>query len=381
MNIQLKVDSTEFWESLKQDIAEAKDYVFVQTLSFEGDRAGKRLSEALLSSIASDKRIIVDNFSKIIINDKFIKAPTHIFDGHLHQEVQDTKQMMQNLVENNIKIKFTNPLGFFWIHLLARNHKKLMVIDDKITYIGGINFSDHNFEWHDMMIRFEDRAIANFFKGDFLNTWSGQDCLGVYNFDLANFYIFDGRNNIPVWNKVFNLIDQAESEIIIQSPYFSFPFYEKIRDITNRGVKVTYITPESNNRKFLNAYNRWECQQANIDLRLYRGKMTHLKSILIDNKYLLLGSANFDFVSYYFDAEIIAVVDSKKVIEEFKARIVEPDLKNTIPHQAIVPDWKGKSLKFILQGISQLAQILDRLFRNRTRNSQPQTANNKTYQA
>ncbi|GAB4538262.1 MAG: hypothetical protein Tsb0014_27770 [Pleurocapsa sp.] len=381
MNIRLKVDSTEFWESLKQDIAEAKDYVFVQTLSFEGDKAGKGLSEALLSSVATDKRIIVDNFSKIIINDKLIKAPTHIFDKPLHQEVKETKQMMQNLVENNIKIKFTNPLGFLWIHLLARNHKKLMVIDDKVTYIGGINFSDHNFEWHDMMIRFEDRVIAKFFKGDFLNTWSGQDYLGVYNFDLANFYIFDGRNNIPIWDKVFDLIDQAESEIIIQSPYFSFPFYEKIKDITNRGVKVTYITPESNNRKFLNAYNRWECQQANINLRLYQGRMTHLKSILIDNKYLLLGSANFDFVSYYFDAEIIAVVDNEKIIEEFKARIVEPDLNNTIPHQEIVPDWKGKSLKFILQRISRLAQILDRLFRNRPRKSQPQTANNKTYQA
>ena len=37
MGIQLKVDSTEFWTSLKQDIAEAQDYVYVQTLSFEGE--------------------------------------------------------------------------------------------------------------------------------------------------------------------------------------------------------------------------------------------------------------------------------------------------------------------------------------------------------
>ncbi|MGL5078511.1 MAG: phospholipase D-like domain-containing protein, partial [Waterburya sp.] len=77
MSIQLKIDSTEFWTSLKQDIAEAKDYIYVQTLSFEGDRAGKGLAEALLSSPATDKRITVDSFSKIIINDKFIKAPTH----------------------------------------------------------------------------------------------------------------------------------------------------------------------------------------------------------------------------------------------------------------------------------------------------------------
>jgi cardiolipin synthase A/B len=360
MNIQLKVDSTEFWDSLKQDIARAKDRVFIQTLSFEGDEAGKGLADALLTSTASDRRLIIDSFSKIIINDKFIKAPTHLFDRQLHQEVKETSQTLQTLESNGVKIKFTNPLGFLLTKILARNHKKLVVIDDNITYIGGINFSDHNFYWHDLMIRLEDRAIANFFKGDFLNTWSGQNIAGIYHFELADFYIFDGHNNLSIWHKIFELIDTAQTEIIIQSPYFTFPFYEKIAELTTTGVRVTYITPESNNRKIFNIYNHWECQQAKIDLRLYRGRMTHLKSILIDNKYLLLGSANFDFVSYYFDAEIIAVIQDKQVIEEFKARVITPDLNNTISPQTPVPDWQGKSLKFILKRILQLAQIVDR---------------------
>ena len=93
--------------------------------------------------------------------------------------------------------------------------------------------------------------------------------------------------------------------------------------------------------------------------------MTHLKSILIDDKYLLLGSANFDFVSYYFDAEIVAVIQDPAVIAEFKRRIVDVDLRNTIPHEEKVPDWKGKSLKFVLKRILQLAQILDSLGRDR----------------
>ena len=366
MNIQLKVDSTEFWESLKQDIAEAQDYVFIQTLSFEGDRAGKGLSESLLSSVAQDKRIIIDSFSKIIISDKFIKAPNHIFDRQLHQEVKATAQIMQDLEQGNVKTKFTNPLGPLLVNILARNHKKLMVIDDKITYIGGINFSEHNFDWHDLMIRFEDKAIAHFFKTDFLDTWSGKARIGVYNFELADFYIFDGNNNQPIWDRVFELISQAESEVIIQSPYFTFPFYEKIMTLTKRGVKVIYVSPEANNRKIFDAYNRWECQQANIDLRLYRGRMTHLKSVLIDNKYLLLGSANFDFVSYYFDAEIIAVIKNQQIIEEFKDRVIERDLKNTIPHQKTVPNWKGKSLKLVLKIVLQLAQFLNRILGNQS---------------
>jgi len=365
MGIQLKVDSTEFWTSLKQDIAEAQDYVYVQTLSFEGDRAGKGLTEALLSTTAADKRITVDSFSKVIINDKFIQAPTHIFDRELHQEVADTAQMMEDLAAGEVQVKYTNPVGLFFHKILARNHKKLIVIDDRITYIGGINFSEHNFEWHDLMIRLDDPTIAQFAKQDFLNTWSAKDSAGIHKFNLADFYMFDGRHNQPIWDEVFKLLDKAETEITIQSPYFSFPFYEKIGSLTKKGVKVTYITPESNNRKILDGYNRWECQQHNIDLRLYQGRMTHLKSILIDDKYLLLGSANFDFVSYYFDAEIVAVIQDPEVIAEFKRRIVDVDLQNTISHEEKVPDWKGKSIKFVLKRILQLAHILDGLGRDR----------------
>ena len=357
MSIQLKVDSTEFWTSLKQDIAAAKDYVYVQTLSFEGDRAGRGLADALLSSAATDKRIAVDSFSKVIINDKLINAPTHIFDRELHQEVADTAEMMCDLAAGDVRVKYTNPLGLFLNKILARNHKKLIVIDDRITYIGGINFSDHNFEWHDLMIRLDDPTVARFAKQDFSHTWTEKDFAGVHKFNLADFYMFDGRHNQPIWDEVFKLLDKAEKEIVIQSPYFSFPFYEKIGSLTQKGVKVTYITPECNNRKILDGYNRWECQQHNIDLRLYRGRMTHLKSILIDDKYLLLGSANFDFVSYYFDAEIVAVIEDPTVIAEFQRRVVDVDLQNTIAHSELVPNWKGKSFKFVLKRILQLAQI------------------------
>lgn len=366
MSIQLQVDSEEFWTSLAADIAQAQDYIYVQTLSFEGDRAGTGLAKALLAAAAKDKRIAVDSFSKIIINDKFINAPTHIGDRELHQEVAATAQMMQELRDGGVKLKYTNPLGLLLHKILARNHKKLVVIDDRITYVGGINFSDHNFAWHDLMIRFEDEAIALFAKQDFLHTWSEEDRPGVHHFDLADFYMFDGRHNLPVWEQVLQLIEQAETEVIIQSPYFTFPFYEKIAALTRRGVKVTYISPESNNRRIFDAYNRWECQQANIDLRLYQGRMTHLKSILIDNKYLLLGSANFDFVSYYFDAEIIAVLKDPTIIEEFRQRVVAVDLSNTIPHQEIVPNWKGKSYRFVLQKVLQLAQILEGISGNKS---------------
>ena len=62
-----------------------------------------------------------------------------------------------------MQVKYGNPFGFSPRGWLTRNHKKLIVIDDRITYIGGINFSEHNAAWHDMMLRIDDVAVGRFF--------------------------------------------------------------------------------------------------------------------------------------------------------------------------------------------------------------------------
>ena len=82
MRIQIQVDAEEFWPSLQNDIRSASDTVYIQTLSFEGDRVGKDLSRELLASDAGDRRVIADEFyTKYKINDKFYFKPQHFFSG------------------------------------------------------------------------------------------------------------------------------------------------------------------------------------------------------------------------------------------------------------------------------------------------------------
>jgi len=168
------VDFDAFWTSLARDLRAAEDSALVQTFSFEGDHVGRMLADAMIKSRAHDKRILADSFSKVVLSDKCLYAPVNWFDKQLAREFAITKDLHAELRSRGINIKHGNAFGPTPRRLLTRNHKKVIVIDNRIAYIGGINFSEHNAAWHDMMLRIEDARVAQFFRQDFLNCWNGK---------------------------------------------------------------------------------------------------------------------------------------------------------------------------------------------------------------
>jgi cardiolipin synthase len=151
--MDLLVDFKEFWSRLSADILSARESVLIQTFALEGDSVGQQLSAALKSSPAREKKILADSFTRIVLSDRFRYSPANLLDVELRQEARATRQMFAELRAGGVEIQFTNAYGITPRRLLSRNHKKLIVIDDRAAYIGGINFSEHNAAWHDMMIR------------------------------------------------------------------------------------------------------------------------------------------------------------------------------------------------------------------------------------
>ena len=342
MKAELLVDSNQFWSSLQKDIADSQDCVYIQTLSFEGDCVGEMLSAEMLSSKSKDRRIIVDFYIKYVINDRFLYTLKNIFDTELQAEKTQTMNMIKGLNREGVNVKFTNPFGPILNKFPARNHKKMILVDDHISYIGGINFSEHNFDWHDLMIRLEDTEINGFLKKDFLKTWDGEHVYSEKAFDKFHFYLFDGFNNESSFSVIFDLIDEAQESICIQSAYISFPFYEKLRMAIGRGVKVTLIAPEKNNRSIIGHYTLYEAERSGIDLRLYTPGMTHVKYMMIDNRVLIFGSTNFDYVSYKIEQELITVITDQEFINDFKMQVIDADLRQTKPFDGKLDKKKGR---------------------------------------
>src|ERR1041385_3268070 len=329
MPAELLVDFNQFWSRLREDIQAARDSVLIQAFALEGDCIGRQLADALLSASVADRRILADSFTRVVLSDRFKYTPANLLDSELRDEARATEAMLSQLRGDGVGIRYTNSYRLTPRSLLSRNHKKLIVIDDRAAYIGGINFSEHNASWHDMMIRIDDPSAVRLLTNDFNATWNGKDLFAAELFGDLGLLTLDGRGNRAVFQRVIDLIDGAQESVFVESPYITFPFYERLREASQRGLDGKLVTPQQNNWSYFANYARLESATSGIDLRFYQG-MTHLKAMLIDDRYLVAGSSNFDYLSYRLYQEIVAIIQDEKLIAEFRERVLLPHLANSL---------------------------------------------------
>lgn len=341
MSLQLLVDSTEFWARLKADLAAAKSRVWLQTLSLEADGAGLPLADALLETSAPDRRLLVDAFSEHILSDRFIYSPTNLLRAELRAEVAATRAMHAKLKQCGVRIGITNPAGLFWHRLPSRDHRKLVLIDSSIAYIGGINFSDHNFAWHDLMIRIEAEELTRFLEADFDATWNNAPVHSDAAFEGIELHCLSGHGNEPKCAPVLDVIRGARASILAVTPYLTFPFTDAMAVARANGAEVTVLTPAVNNRKSHQRYVLWLARRHGFTLRHYVGRMSHLKAMLIDGDTLIVGSSNFDWPTYHNLAETIAIITDPVLIADFRARVVDPDLAQSVAANGSGRHWGG----------------------------------------
>lgn len=332
---ELLVDADEFWRSLADDLLSARSYTYLQMLSYEGDRIGLALSRLLAELDGGvDRRVVVDRYSTFCLADKFLYSPRWLFDGELRRLARSTRTMFASLRAAGVGLRFVNPMGLLGSRLHARNHKKLFLVDDRVAYVGGLNFSAHNFHWHDLMLRIADPAVTRFLREDFLGTWCGDEQLRRQAFPGIELILADGVRNRLAFESVLELIESARRRLYVQSPYLTAPFLDRLCAASQRGVEVTVVTPADNNWRMLQSAVLRAARRFALKVELYEGRMTHLKALLADDDRLVLGSSNFDFLSYRVYQEVIAIVTERRVIDVFRRRVVEAD-------RASSTEWDG----------------------------------------
>jgi cardiolipin synthase A/B len=254
-------------------------------------------------------------------------------------------------------VRLGNPAGAFFHRFPARNHKKLIALDGRVAYLGGINFSDHNFAWHDLMIRIEDEHVTSFLEQDFLATWEGRDRAGSLRLPGLAIHALDGRHNEDVFDEVLDLVAQAREEVFLECPYVTDPFLRELQRAARRGVRVRIVTPELNNFPLVRQALAQAAERSPLELRLYPGRMTHMKALLVDDRCLVLGSANFDVWSDRSQHEYVLVVSEPETIAEFRRRVVEPDLARSRPCPRVDAVEGSRGVELRLAGLAVLAAL------------------------
>jgi len=328
--MRLLVDSPAFMAQLERDVAAASRSIHVQVMSFEGDEAGKHFASLLTGRRDLERTLIIDRYSRFHISDRFLPGPRSILKASLWRERRETLRVARALAADGVRVHWTNPVGFCFLEFVSRNHKKSVVIDDRIVYLGGINVCDHNFAWHDFMLRIEDERAGAFMRDDIRATLGGENLSSRRDFGSFEIALLDGERNPQLMEPVLQLVREARRSIVVQSAYLSFPIFDHLAGAAGRGVAVTLVTPKHNNMRGMPAYEEWAAARAGVTVRFYDPRMSHIKAMLVDDEALVVGSSNFDFFSFHTYQEVMAIVRDPEVIARYTRDVLQPDLAQSV---------------------------------------------------
>lgn len=236
------------------------------------------------------------------------------------------------------KIKSAGVEILFFSHWLRHTHKKILVIDERIAFLGGVNIHKLYQKWNDLQIRLTAKSIVKSMTRSFAHTYRlcGGSDIEILNYEKHSFIgkarlwflehrIVMGRRLIKRYYK--HKIATARKNIIIVTPYFAPQKWLKglLHQAVLRGVDVQIIMPERTDHRIFTRMNYFYISSLlPLGVRFYMQKnMNHAKAMLIDDMEGVIGSQNIDPFSFNHDIEAGIFFTEKGMVDALKGIIKE----------------------------------------------------------
>ena len=203
----------------------------------------------------------------------------------------------------------------------------MAAFDDRVVYLGGINFSEHNFAWHDMMLRVESPELAALAAADFRSSWDGRPRAFDRQVGPLRLISLNGRGNAEGLAPLIEAMEGARRSIDVVSAYLSHPFTDVLSRAHRRGVRVRVLMPGRNNKPNLARHILERASRGGFQVLRYADGMSHMKAMTIDDELLVVGSSNFDFMSYHILEEHVVMTRHPGLVAAFVERVWEPDTR------------------------------------------------------
>ncbi|HEV2513704.1 MAG TPA: cardiolipin synthase [Devosia sp.] len=258
-----------------------------------------------------------------------------------------------------------NPLvGALWGRLDMRNHRKIVVIDNAITYCGSQNCADAAFlpkarfaPWVDVMVRLEG-PIARQNQHLFASDWMGhgeddltellQRPLPPAQPGFVAQVIGTGATVRPsAMPEIFvSVMNAARRELVITTPYYvpDETIQAALCASAYRGVETTFIVPERNDSWVVAAASHSyyaELLEAGVMIREYQGGLLHSKTMTVDGQLALIGSANMDRRSFELNFENNMLIADRSLTQALRQRQQSYIEASVLVHAAEVEAWGG----------------------------------------
>lgn len=307
-----------YHEAMLHDIESAKQSINFEIYRFRNDEVGQLYRDALAAKCRQGVkvRLLLDSWGSDI--------PISFF---------------HSITEHGGEVRFFKKIKFFidfFTKNHRRNHRKLLVIDSNIVYIGSANLTQYSLVWRELMLRIEGPISIDFQK-------SFNDSYRVYNNYIFNNLSFKKTiihgdyeivQDLPsiyrqsLKTKYELYFSKAKKEIVIETPYF-LPGYKlrlRMAQAAKRGVDVKVIVPLHSDVRlvdFLRARYMEFYHKNNIKVYYYAPGNLHSKCVMIDNERFAIGSANFDYRSFRYQYEIMLLGTNPEIINQLRTHIDE----------------------------------------------------------
>ncbi|USD39355.1 cardiolipin synthase [Ferrimonas sp. SCSIO 43195] len=252
--------------------------------------------------------------------------------------------LMQNGV-SIVKALGVNPLRMFLRRMDLRQHRKIVVIDQRIAYTGSMNLVDSRYfkqsagvgEWIDIMVRLTGPSVCSLAA---LQSWDwefetderllDEIALPQVESPLSHRHAEDSVQVIPsgqglpesIIQQVLLLsIYHAKHSITLTSPYFvpSEQLLDALRTAAQSGVEVNLIIPDKNDSFMVEWASRaffTELLNAGVAIYRFNGGLLHTKSMLIDDDHCIIGTVNLDIRSLLLNSEVSLAIDDPDFCQE-----------------------------------------------------------------
>ena len=329
-DVRLLIDGASKYDALIEDLASAQHHVHMEYYIYMPDQSGTALRDALVDCARRGVRVrlLLDAIGSA-------NCPAHFF---------------APLLAAGGELAWFHPARFwkFWARpwLNLRTHRKIVVIDTRIAFTGGINVTDDENErlnsnaYRDLHLRIEGDVVRSL-QQVFAEDWVYATGTRALMSDIAHSLTPASPGTIPAqvltsgpdssWEAIHrqqvSLIHAARARVWLVTPYF-VPGEAAMMALTSAalaGIDVRLMVPRMSDSRLVTLAARSyydDLLAAGVKIYEYGPRMLHTKGLLVDDSAVLIGSANFDHRSFRLNFEISVLFQHRELCERF-ARHVE----------------------------------------------------------
>ncbi|WP_418981987.1 cardiolipin synthase [Alistipes sp.] len=254
-----------------------------------------------------------------------------------------SRSMLRRMHAAGVETAAYEPIRFPWFtgRVTHRNHRKIVVTDGRIAFLGGINIAkyyldgDYMGKWRDEHLRLEGDAVADL-QRLFIADWA--HVRGEYldprryiaphavrqRLPIQLAWSGEGSSRLTIAEAFATAIVRARERVRISSPYFLPPamILDALRLAARGGVRVEVMIPTCSDSPFTDLISDSYVEDlldAGVELYRYENGFLHAKVLLIDGELASVGTANMDYRSLTDNLEVTAFIRSRRVVGELWA--------------------------------------------------------------